>query len=114
MEKDRKTKKGVVERVNPEVQPKSGDLSFSADYTVTSTTDGGGLVLTNVEVILCFWGSFWSTTPPPTPSKDDYQTAMAGIITGPYLTGLNQYRGVGPGTLIYSEINDATSPANGY
>ena len=30
------------------------------------------------------------------------------------MSGLNQYRGVGQGTVIYSEIFDGTSPADGY
>src|SRR5262245_47266171 len=89
-------------------------VTFSPEYKVTSTKDNGGRVLKNVEVILCFWGSLWSSTPPPTPSRDDYQAAILGILTGPYMSGLRQYRGVGQGTLIYSEINDDTSPSNGF
>jgi len=91
------------------------DIVFTGtDYTVTSTTDGGDPLLTNVEVIVCFWGSFWSTTPAPSPSSDEYLQAFTGIVTGPYLTRLNQYRGVGPGTMLYHEINDSTDPAAGY
>jgi hypothetical protein len=106
--------RGIVRRLEAEEKIRAGDLTFSPNYTVTSTVDKGGKVLTGVEVILCFWGSFWSSTPPPSPSRDDYQTAITGILTGPYLGGLRQYRGVGQGTLIYSEINDSTDPANGY
>jgi hypothetical protein len=106
--------RGIVRRVDPGIRPKSGDEAFSPEYTVTSTTDGGGKVLTDVEVILCFWGSFWSANPPPSPSSDDYKTAIEGILTGAYLGGLSQYRGVGQATLVYSEINDSSNPANGY
>jgi hypothetical protein len=106
--------RGIVRRVNPDSQPSGGDIEFSPDFVVTGTSDGGGLVLTNVEVILCFWGSFWSKTPPPSPSSGDYQAAIAGIITGPFMVNLAQYRGVGPGTLLYAAINDSTDPANGY
>ncbi|SRR6266567_6152158 len=105
---------GIVRRIDPKEKPRGGEIDFSPDYTVTSTTDGGGNVLTDVEVILCFWGSFWSKTPAPTPSSDTYKTAIQGIVTGPYLGGLREYRGVGQGSLIYSEINDSTDPANGY
>jgi hypothetical protein len=116
MNGDENTKKfsGVVQRMDLKGKLAAGDVEFSPDYTVTSTTDGGGKVLTNVEVILCFWGSFWSSTPPPSPSRYDYETAIVGILTGPYMEGLRQYRGVGQGTLIYSEINDSTDPANKY
>jgi hypothetical protein len=106
--------RGIVRKVVPEKEPVGGDLTFTPDYTVTSTDDKGGNVLTDVEVILVFWGSFWSATPAPTPSRATYEQAIRGIVTGPYMSGLNQYRGVGQGTVIYSEIFDGTSPANGY
>jgi len=106
---------GIVDRVQPTGKFKAADIIQSPDYTVTSTTDGGGRVLTSVEVIVCFWGSYWSsTTPPPSPTSDEYMQAFTGIVTGPYMTRLNQYRGVGPGSIIYHEINDATNPVNGY
>ena len=116
MDSDNKSAKlrGIVRRVDPNSKPSGGDIEFSPDYVVTSTTDGGGHVLTHVEVILCFWGKFWSKTPPPSPSSSDYKTAIEGIITGPYMVSLGQYRGVGPGTMIYAETNDSTDPANGY
>lgn len=112
--RERVTPRGIVGRVDPAVTPKSGDETFSPDYTVTSTTDNGGQLLPDVELILCFWGSFWSSNPPPTPSSDDYKQAIEGILTGPYLGGLSQYRGVGQARLIYSEINDSSDPADLY
>ncbi|QGF23040.1 hypothetical protein [Raineyella fluvialis] len=106
--------RGIVRKVDPEAEAKSGDLTFSPDYTVTSTDDKGGKVLADVEVILVFWGGFWSATPAPSPSRNEYEQAIQGIVTGPYLSGLNQYRGVGQGSVVYSEIFDGTSPSNGY
>jgi hypothetical protein len=95
---------------------KTTDSHQSPDYTVTSTIDGKGLVLTNVEVAAIFWGSYWSkTSPAPSPTSDTYYQAFAGIVTGPYLTGLRQYRGVAPGTMLGKFINDtAPDPVNGY
>jgi hypothetical protein len=82
---------------------------------VTSTPDGGGLVLTSVEVIAIFWGKYWSqTSPPPSPTSDTYYQAFTGIVTGPYMKGLRQYRGVGPGTMLGKFINDTSDPNNGY
>jgi hypothetical protein len=53
--------RGVVNRISEEssaraadASARGGDVTFSPDYTVTSTTDGGGNVLPSVEVILCF------------------------------------------------------------
>ena len=61
------------------------------------------------------WGSYWSSaTSPPSPSSDTYYQAMTGLVTGPYPTGLRQYRGVGPGTMLGKFINMTTDPANGY
>ena len=93
-----------------------GDSVQPPDYTVTSTTDGGGLVLTNIEVAVVFWGSYWSTTsPPPSPDSDTYYQAFVGVVTGPYMTRLRQYRGVGPGTMLGKFINDTTpDPVNQY
>ena len=108
------TLRGIVRRVDPTTKPSGGDVEFAPDYTVTATTDGGGLVLTNVEVILCFWGSFWTTNPPPSPSSNDYRTAIDGIVTGPYMGSLAQYRGVGPGTLVYTDVNATSSPVSGF
>jgi hypothetical protein len=93
---------------------RSADISQSPDYTVTSTTDGSGPVLTNVEVAAVFWGSYWSTSPAPSPSSDTYYQAFTGLVTGPYMTGLRQYRGVGPGIMLGKFINDSSDPANGY
>jgi hypothetical protein len=95
---------------------KTADVSQSPDYTVTKTTDGGGLVLTQVEVAAIFWGSYWSkTSPAPSPTSDTYYQAFTGLVTGPYLTGLRQYRGVGPGTMLGKFINDtAPDPVDGY
>lgn len=93
---------------------KNTDVSQRADYTVTHTTDSGGDVLTNVEVTAIFWGSYWSTAPAPSPSSDTYYQAFTGLVTGPYMTGLRQYRGVGPGTMLGMFINDSSDPSDGY
>src|SRR5215472_9966964 len=116
MANEKKPKKlsGIVRRLDPKSTPTGGDVTFSPDYTVTSTDDKGGRVLTNVEVILVFWGSFWTTNPPPSPSADEYKQAIIGILTGPYMGSLRQYRGVGQGTLIFTDLNDSSDPADGY
>ncbi|HEY7097842.1 MAG TPA: hypothetical protein VH437_14040 [Terriglobales bacterium] len=115
-EKQPERHKGIVHRLEPHNQPTNvgGDVTFSPDYTVTSTTDGGGRVLTDVEVILCFWGTAWNSNPPPSPSRTQIETAIIGILTGPFMGGLRQYRGVGQGSIIFSEINASSDPANGY
>jgi hypothetical protein len=106
--------RGIVRHADPASKPKGADRTFGADYTVTSTDDKGGRVLTDVEVILVFWGSFWSKNPAPSPSRAQYEQAIRGIVTGPYMGALAQYRGLGQGTVVYTEIFDGTDPTNGY
>ncbi len=89
-------------------------IEFGPSIDVTSTTDGGGQLLYGAEVILCFWGSFWSNIPAPSPSSDDYKKAIEGLISGSYLSYLFQYRELGGVSLIYTDINDSSDPANGY
>jgi hypothetical protein len=99
------------------------DVIFgSTNYTVTGTTDGSDALLTNVEVTVIFWGDYWNvTSPAPHVSVANYYTALSGVVTGPYMTRLNQYRGLGPGTMLGQFIvpsgNNAsgvTMPASGY
>jgi hypothetical protein len=105
---------GIVRRTTAE-RPSGADDVFNPDYTVTSTTDGGDPLLTNVEVIVIFWGSYWSnTSPAPDISPATYYQAFTGIVTGPFMSRLSQYRGVAQGTMLGSFINDSTSPANGF
>jgi hypothetical protein len=81
-----------------------------------TVTDNGGPVLTNVEVVVIFWGSYWaSTSPPPTVSSDTFYECFTGIVTGPYMTGMKQYRGVGPGTMLGKFVNTTPpDPGNPY
>ena len=106
--------RGIVQRLDAPSKSNGGNMIFEPDYKVIDTIDEGGQVLTNVEVILCFWGKSWSKSPAPSPSSEEYKTAIEGIITGPYMNGLRQYHNVGQGTLIYSRINDIIYPKNGY
>jgi hypothetical protein len=90
------------------------DIHQDAGGPVT-VTDGGGPVLTNVEVVVIFWGSYWTgTSPAPAVSADTYYQIFTGLVTGPYLTGMGQYRGVGPGTMLGQFVNTASDPSNPY
>ena len=88
------------------------DIVLNPAGSVT-VSDGGGPVLTNVEVVVVFWGSYWTgTSPAPPISADTYYQCFTGIVTGPYMSSLNQYRGVGPGTMLGEFINSASDPPN--
>lgn len=70
--------------------------------------DNGGPVIASVQLQLIFWGSTWSTS--PSPPVDAVAGAVQGIVSGPYMTGLAQYRGVGPGTLAASVLATTSDP----
>ena len=77
-------------------------------------SDQGGKVLQVVQVQLVYWGSAWTaTTPAPTPTSAAVTDAVRRILAGPYLTGLNEYRGIGRGFLRgASVITTSNPPAN--
>jgi len=70
-------------------------------------------VLTNVEVVVIFWG-VTGAAPPGSGGFSRYLLqCFTGIVTGPYMTGLEQYRGVGPGTMLGQFVNTTPpDPAN--
>ncbi|HVT58619.1 MAG TPA: hypothetical protein VHR45_09475 [Thermoanaerobaculia bacterium] len=57
---------------------------------------------------LIFWGSAWNGEASST--KDGVVVAAGQILTGPYMTGLAQYRGVGMGSLVGNLVVAATEP----
>ena len=61
-------------------------------------SDNGGKVLQVVQVQLIYWGSAWtSTTPSPSPSSAAITAAVQTMMHSAYLTGLDEYRGIGRG-----------------
>jgi len=71
--------------------------------------DGGGPVITNVHVVPIFWGSEWNDNNNPNPSVLQVYAALASIVSGPYMTGLAQYRGVGKGQIWLASGTRASS-----
>jgi hypothetical protein len=61
----------------------------------TTFVDNGGVILTNVNLQLIFWGSAWSRA--PTPSDTQIENAVINILNGTYMSALSQYRGIGTG-----------------
>jgi hypothetical protein len=76
-------------------------------------TDKGGRVLDHVKVHLIFWGTYWAGSPSPT--AGEIFNAAQSIVSGPYMDGLSQYRGIQRGTVIGSTLMTAPvghSPAD--
>jgi hypothetical protein len=72
--------------------------------------DQGGPVIASVNLQLVFWGSAWASAPKP--PVDAVAAATRSIVSGPYMTGLAQYRGIGPGTLGGTTLATSSDPPN--
>ena len=77
-------------------------------------TDHGGTLIQFVRVYLIFWGSAWARNPPPTPTAAQVTDAVNRIVSGGYLTGLSQYRGVGQGYILGSTTITSSNPPNNF
>jgi hypothetical protein len=75
-----------------------------------SVVDMGGPVIQHADVDLIFWGAGWTTGQGPT-LQANVEQAVGRILASPYLSGLAQYRGVGDGQLLRTDLITSTSPA---
>jgi hypothetical protein len=73
-----------------------------------SVVDQGGPVIAHVDVGLVFWGAAWSRSQA---LMDNLTNSVREIMRSPYLSGLSQYRGVGNGQLLRTDLITSTSPA---
>jgi hypothetical protein len=73
-------------------------------------SDHGGAVIQFVRAYLIFWGNAWAGN--PNPSSAGITTAMNQIVSGGYLTGLAQYRGVGQGYILGTHTVSTSNPPN--
>jgi hypothetical protein len=89
----------------------TGGVDAGADVSSATVADGGGTVLTSVHVQLIFWGSAWLNSS-TRPSFSEITGAVSSILTGPYMTKLSQYRGVGRGVLRGTTCVTNSNPPN--
>ncbi|MEA2821175.1 MAG: hypothetical protein QOJ86_3179 [Bradyrhizobium sp.] len=75
-------------------------------------TDQNGAVIQFVRVYLIFWGSAWASNPTPTAAQ--VTDAINRIVSGGYLTGLSQYRGIGQGYVLGSTTVTSSNPPSGF
>jgi hypothetical protein len=80
----------------------------------TNFTDHNGTVIQFLRAYLIFWGSAWTSNPPPTPTTAQVADAVNRILSGGYLTGLSQYRGIGQGYILGSTTITSSNPPNGF
>jgi hypothetical protein len=76
--------------------------------------DRGGPVLHAARIHLLYWGSAWTATTASSPTPDQITAAVRWIVTGPYLTGLAQYRGIRPPVLRGSTVVTTSDPHDGF
>jgi hypothetical protein len=81
-------------------------FSSSGSRTVQ---DNGGPVITYPSVDLIFWGTGWSAGSGPA-LRTSLEHAVDAILQGPYLTGLGQYRHIGPGLRVRSDAITTSNP----
>jgi hypothetical protein len=75
-------------------------------------TDNGGAVIQIPRVQLIYWGSAWAANPPPTPTSAAVTAAVQAMLSGPYMTGLAQYRQIGRGHLLGATVVTSSNPPN--
>jgi hypothetical protein len=91
-------------------RPAAAAAAIEAGPGAPRFEDQYGPVIGSVHLQLIFWGSTWSNS--PSPSLDSIAGAAQSIVSGPYMTGLAQYRGVGPGTLTGTTLATSSDPPN--
>ena len=89
---------GVVAFPSKPRVPLGQAVPETAGGVTPSFSDHGGPIIPHVRLILVFWGSSWNTTS-AVPSVGQMTDAVVNILTGPYMSSLSQYRGIGSGYL---------------
>jgi len=94
---------GIVREITHQQPPGSNAAG-------TNIIDLHGLILTHAQVQLIFWGSAW--TEDVTPSAAAVYNAAQTLLSGPYMSKLSQYRGIGNGTMHGNLVIDPSDPPN--
>ena len=76
-----------------------------------SVADAGGPVITHVDVDLIFWGSGWNSAQT---FMENVTSSVNTLMNSPFLSGLSQYRGIGTGQLLRTDLITDSSPASAF
>jgi hypothetical protein len=76
--------------------------------------DRGGPVLRSAQIYLLYWGSAWTSTGTSLPTPDQITADFRWIVTGPYLTGLAEYRDIQPAALRAATVVASSDPHHGF
>jgi hypothetical protein len=89
----------------------SGAVSLAPSLAGSSNfTDMGGLVLPGMNVELVLWGAAWADGSSQPPA--DVAAVLGAVLSGPYMSALDQYRGVGNATLAGTIMVADSEPPN--
>jgi len=80
---------GIANPVSFTVSPGKVIYQFNNKNLNTSITYNGGAIVTDCNLELLFWGSFWDIA--TNPSVGDIIAAVKDILNSPYLSGLEPY-----------------------
>ena len=73
--------------------------------------DLGGPVITHADVDLVFWGSGWNNAQTLMNNVSD---SVGKIMNSSYLSGLSQYRGIGNGQILQTELIISSDPPSSF
>ena len=85
--------------------PASGPVRF---------LDRGGPVLSAAQIHLLYLGSPWRNAGISVPKPIEITAAFRTVLTGPYLSGLAQYRHIRPAVLASSTVVTTSDPPRGF
>jgi hypothetical protein len=74
----------------------------------TRFVDDGGRVLSSARIYPIYWGQYWA--PGAWPTADEITRALRTVLAGSYLSGLTQYRTIGPAVLHGSHVITTSDP----
>ena len=80
----------------------------------TRFVDHGGPILHAAQIHLLYWGSAWTATGASSPTPDQITAAFRSVVTGSYLAGLAEYRGIRPAVLRGSTVVTTSQPHGGF
>jgi hypothetical protein len=103
----------VLVLLHTSASPRAGAVPAPAPGTARFV-DHGGPVLHAAQIHLLYWGSAWTTTGESSPTPDQITAAARSVVTGPYLTGLAEYRGIRPAVLRGSTVVTSSDPQRGF
>jgi hypothetical protein len=90
----------------------AASLMVAAPQVSASTrfVDHGGRVLSSARVYPLYWGRYWAPARVASPTPDQITHALRTVLARSYLSGLTQYRNIGPAVIHGSHVITTSDP----